>query len=120
MPLIRRKSNMIDVYLAPHVVSSGYPACGQSVPVLIAGRQWIDVQFDGWINEAELSFTDQTVKITGISGFSPGNSVLGPWENYCKYTVLLGGLMHTEHGPVCYMALRDGAPVAWCEIKRPG
>lgn len=111
---------MANVYLAPHVVSSGYPACGQSVPVLKSGREWVHVQFEGWIDESDLAQTERPVKITGISGFSPENSVLGPWTNYCKHTVLLGGLMHTDRGPVCYMVLRDGAPVAWCEIKKPG
>jgi hypothetical protein len=88
MPCIRRAYHYAVVYLSPEVCFGKMPLCGQSVEVIKGGAAK-NTPFYGFTNLQSLA-DKNAMLITGLTGYSPSNEILGPWLELKRTDVYLG------------------------------
>ena len=88
MPCIRRAYHYAVVYLKPEVCFGKMPLCGQTVEVTEGGAAK-NTPFYGFTNLQSLADSNALL-ITGLTGYSPSNEILGPWLDLKRTDVYLG------------------------------
>ncbi len=88
MPCIRRKYHYGLVYLSPEIKFGKIPLCGQTVEV-VEGSEPTIKKFTGFSDIKHVVQFGGSI-ITGITGFTTGEAIFGPWQELNASMWLLG------------------------------
>lgn len=105
MPAIRCRFNGSCYVLSPKVKYGKAPLCGETVQV-ITGDDWEREPFSGFTDMNSLSF-DNTVLITGIDAYNPGDEILDKWTEFSQCDWLLA--CRAQYGIL--LVIKDNLPI---------